>query len=106
MYDDVIYKGRYIWNRLKNEKNKKEHGISFEDASDIFDDLFAVEEYDADNSEYEERYNITGYLEGLSYVTVAFTLRDNLTRIFSSRESDPEERGAYNENVKRHIGYN
>jgi len=56
MYDDVIYKGKYIWNRLKNEKNRRDHRISFEEAVDVFDDLFAVEEYDADNSDYEDRY--------------------------------------------------
>jgi uncharacterized DUF497 family protein len=104
MYDDIIYKGKYIWNRLKNERNKRDHHISFEEAVDVFDDLFAVEEYDTDNSMYEDRYNITGFLSGLSYVTVAFLIRDNLARIFSARNADSEEREAYNENVRRHIG--
>jgi uncharacterized DUF497 family protein len=55
MHDDVIYKGRYIWNRLKNEKNKQDHGIAFEEASEVFDDPFAVEEYDTANSDPEEQ---------------------------------------------------
>jgi uncharacterized DUF497 family protein len=38
------------------------------------------------------------------YITVSFTLRDNLTRIFSAREADVEEEGAYNENIRRYIG--
>jgi uncharacterized DUF497 family protein len=104
MYDDVIYKGRYIWNRLKNAKNQREHGLSFEEVSEVFDDIFSVEEYDAENSDYEDRYNITGYIKGLSYISVAFMLRDNLTRIFSARRSDSEEKEAYDENVRRYIG--
>ena len=27
MYDDVIYHGRFIWNRLKAEANHRKHGI-------------------------------------------------------------------------------
>jgi uncharacterized DUF497 family protein len=104
MHDDIIYKGKYIWNRLKNEKNKRDHHISFEEAVDVFDELFAVEEYDTDNSDYEDRYHIIGFIKGLPYVTVAFMIRDNLARIFSARDADPEEKEAYNENVRRHIG--
>jgi uncharacterized DUF497 family protein len=102
--DDVIYKGRFIWHRQKNETNRQKHTISFERASEVFDKPFAVEEYDSDNSEYEDRYNVTGYIDGLSYITVAFTLRNNLIRIFSARGADPEEEEAYHENVRRHIG--
>jgi uncharacterized DUF497 family protein len=103
MYD-TIYKGKYIWNQFKNTKNVQDHKLSFEQAVDVFDDPFSVEEYDTDNSAFEDRYTITGYINGLSFVTVAFTLRDNLTRIFSARGSDHEEIGAYHENVRRYIG--
>ena len=103
MYDDVIYHGRFIWNRLKAEVNQRKHGITFEKATEIFDDPFFIEEYDEENSEYEDRYNITGFVKDM-YVTVSFTLRDNLTRIFSARKADIEEEGAYDENIRRHIG--
>jgi len=42
MYDDVIYKGRFIWNRLKAEINRREHGITFEKATEAFDNPFFV----------------------------------------------------------------
>jgi len=103
MYDDVIYKGRFIWNRLKSETNHRKHGITFEAAVDVFDDLFFIEEYDEEKSVNEDRYNITGFIKG-RYITVSFTLRDNLTRIFSARKADIEEEGAYNENIRRYIG--
>ena len=103
MYDDVIYNGRFIWNRLKAETNKRKHGITFEKATEVFDDPFFVEEYDEENSENEDRYNIVGFVKGI-YITVSFTLRDNLTRMFSAREADNEEEGVYDENIRRYIG--
>jgi uncharacterized DUF497 family protein len=106
MYDDVIYKGKFVWNRLKNDRNKREHqGISFETASGVFDDPFGIEEYDTENSVFEDRYTMTGYLSGRSYLTVAFTLRENMIRLFSAREADMVERGAYNEHLQRYLGY-
>jgi len=103
MYYDIIYKGRFIWNRLKAEASFKKHGIAFEDATEVFDDPFFVEEYDEENSINEERYNIVGFVKG-KHITVSFTIRDNLTRIFSARKADNEEEGAYNENIRRYIG--
>ena len=103
MYDDVICKGRFVWNRLKAEINRRDHGITFEKATEAFDDPFFVEEYDEANSVNEDRYNITSFLKGM-YITVSFTLRDNLTRIFSAREADSDEEEAYNENIRRYIG--
>ena len=104
MYNDVLYKGRFIWNRLKNALNQKNHRISFESAVDVFEDPFYVEEYDEANSDYEDRYNITGYLKDWHYITVSFTMRDNLIRIFSAREADAEEEGAYDENIGTYFG--
>ncbi|MCL2380078.1 MAG: BrnT family toxin [Treponema sp.] len=99
--NEVIYKGRYIWNRLKNERNIKIHGISFEDAVTVFDDPFSVEEYDIENSITEDRYNFTGNIEGKwVVVTVTMTPKDNMTRIISAREADKLEKETYFDNVR------
>jgi len=45
MYDDVIYNGRFIWNRLKAQTNHNKHGITFEKATEVFDEPFFVEAY-------------------------------------------------------------
>jgi uncharacterized DUF497 family protein len=103
LYGDVIYHGRFMWNRLKAEANHRKHGITFEKATEVFDDPFCIEEYDEENAEDEDRYNITGFVES-SYITVSFTLRGNLTRIFSARKADIEEEEAYDENIGRYIG--
>ena len=63
MFDDVVYKDKFIWQRSKNEINKREHEISFETASLFFDDPLAVVVYDFEHSCYDEdRYRLTGFL--------------------------------------------
>jgi len=101
---DVIYRGKYVWHRLKNERNIKEHKISFEEAVEVFDDPFSVEEYDIDSSVTEDRYNVTGNLAGKwVVVTVTMTPRGELTRIISAREADTLEMEVYYGNVARTI---
>jgi uncharacterized DUF497 family protein len=99
--DEVIYRGKYIWHKHKNTLNKKEHKISFEEAVDVFDDPFSVEEYDIKNSVNEDRYNITGIVRGrMIVITVTMTLRGELIRIISAREAEPDEVEVYGENVR------
>ncbi|GHV90912.1 hypothetical protein AGMMS50268_14150 [Spirochaetia bacterium] len=43
--NDVVYKDQYIWNRMKAEKNKRDHLIAFEVAAAATEDIFAVEVY-------------------------------------------------------------
>jgi len=104
MSDDIVYKGRFIWNKIKATANARKHpGITFEKGSEAYDDPLAIDEYDEENSEYEDRYNRTG-IAGDTYITVSFTIRNNLTRIFSVRKADNEEGRAYDEHVRRYIG--
>ena len=105
MYDDVVYENKYIWNRSKNEVNKQRHKISFETASLAFDDPLAMVVYDFTNSTYiEDRYRLTGFLTAhSSFVTVSFTQRMELTRIFSARKADEKEKDGYIENARRYF---
>ena len=106
MYDDVIYKEKFVWNRQKNKLNKQQHKISFETALKVFDDPLALVVYDFVNSSYtEDRYKITGFsLSHPPFVTVSFTPRMELTRIFSARKADRKEKEGYLENTRRAIG--
>ncbi|MCL2602307.1 MAG: BrnT family toxin [Treponema sp.] len=103
MYNDVVCKGRFVWNRLKAEANHRKHGIPFERAIEVFDDPFFIEEYDEEHSENEDRYNIVGFVKGI-HIIVSFTLRDNLVRVFSARKADTEEEEAYDEHIRRYSG--
>jgi uncharacterized DUF497 family protein len=101
-----MYMGRYIWNKDKAGENILKHGISFEEALAVFYDPFSVDAYDDVHSDYEDRYTITGIINSVAYITVSYTIRDNLIRIFSARDADPEEEEAYDENVRNYIGEN
>jgi uncharacterized DUF497 family protein len=104
MSDDIVYKGRFIWNKDKADANARKHpGMTFEKGSAAYDDPLAIEEYDEEASEYEDRYNRTGIV-GNTYITVSFTMRNNLARIFSVREADYEEGRAYDEHVRSYTG--
>jgi len=102
---EVVFKSKYIWHQQKNEINKKEHGISFEEAVKVFDDPFSIEEYDAENSITEDRYNYTGNISGKwLVVTVTMTPRADFIRIISAREADSFETEVYYDNVRKNIG--
>jgi len=104
--DDVIYKNRYVWNRHKNDLNKRKHHLSFETASLVFDDPFHVEEFDEENSIIEERFNVTGSVTGLinnTLVTVSVVYRGDLIRFFSAREADSQEVRDYYEQFREYL---
>ncbi|GHV96287.1 hypothetical protein AGMMS50293_26070 [Spirochaetia bacterium] len=103
----TVYKDRYIWSNEKNELNKQKHNISFEEATGVFDDPFSYEEFDEENSVDEDRYRVTGTITGIihgRFVTVSVTYRDELIRIFSARDAEPDEIEEYNNGVKSIIG--
>ncbi len=51
---------RFDWDENKNEINKAKHGISFEEASTVFDDEEAIFIADPDHSVDEERFLLLG----------------------------------------------
>ena len=72
-----------------------------------FDDPFYTEEFDEDNSIFEERFNVTGSVTGLinnTLVTVSVVYRGDLIRVFSAREADPSEVKDYYEQFEEYLG--
>ena len=50
MYNIIIGELFFTWDEKKNEINKKKHGLSFEDASEVFEDRNAILFDDPDHS--------------------------------------------------------
>jgi uncharacterized DUF497 family protein len=103
----TVYKDRFIWHNLKNDLNKKKHKISFEEATAVFDDPFSYEIFDEKNSLVEDRYRVTGAITGFilgRFVTVSITYYDELIRIFSARDAEPDEIEEYNNGIKSILG--
>ena len=105
--DDVIYKNRYVWNRYKNDLNKRKHHLGFKTAVLAFDDPFFIEVFDEKNSVSEERFNVTGSITGLindTLVTVSVVYRGDLIRVFSARKAISVEESAYYEQFQDYFG--
>lgn len=88
---------RFEWDDLKNRRNLKKHGISFETARLVFDDPHARSAQDR-VVDGEERWQTMGMIEGL-IVVVAHTYREEgeteVIRIISARKATPVERKTY-----------
>ena len=92
---------KFEWDRKKENINIKKHGVSFEQASYVFADPFALNRYDEEHSEDEERWILLGKSLNQTILLVAHTFRDNdgkkFVRIISARRATKREEKAYKE---------
>lgn len=49
---------RFEWDERKNKANRKEHGVSFETASEVFDDPFYLSRPDLDEGDEDRSSNL------------------------------------------------
>lgn len=85
----------FEWNEAKARVNAKKHGVSFVEASEVFNDEHSSCVYDPDHSSAEDRYLLFGVsLKGTPLV-VSYTERPNSIRIISARRMTRQERNAY-----------
>jgi len=89
----------FEWDEAKAETNLRKHGVAFEDAVRVFFDPLALREQDR-IVDGEERWQITGTLDGFQLVVVAHTTRDGpdggeIIRIISARKAERHERRRY-----------
>ena len=88
---------KFEWNPSKAQSNLKKHGVSFEEAQSIFYDESAIQFYDEDNSESEDRFIMLGISNGLNVLTVCHCERQDgeVIRIISARKATKNEREFY-----------
>ena len=87
--------GNFEWDADKAKLNIEDHGVTFEEATTIFNDPLFIIYKDPDHSEGEQRYIIIGESKRNRYLIVSYTERSGRTRLISARELDPKERRAY-----------
>jgi uncharacterized DUF497 family protein len=85
----------FEWDRLKDEENRRKHGVAFIDALSAFKDPLSVTVRDPDHSEGEERFILLGQSSKGRLLVVVHTDRDGCTRIISAREASRPERRQY-----------
>ena len=92
--------GRFEWDESKNRLNKKNHGFSFDEILEVFDDPDFLEGYDWEHSENEDRYYGIRCLNNILYIIAFYTPRERI-RIISARQADNEEQEEYNDYFKK-----
>ena len=84
---------RFEWDRKKENANLKKHGISFEEARTVFYDESAIQFYDPDHSDEEDRFILLGLSLNPQVVVVCHCFREleTVVRIISARKADKDE---------------
>lgn len=88
---------RFKWDQRKNVANVAKHYLAFEDAVLVFDCNRI--EIESDRSG-EKRTLTIGEVNGI-VIAVAYTEKENVTRIISARRASRKERKAYHEAYPR-----
>ncbi|MCF6219296.1 MAG: BrnT family toxin [Gammaproteobacteria bacterium] len=87
----------FEWNSRKAISNQKKHGVSFDEAKSVFYDEFAVQFYDSENYELEDRFLILGLSNESRILLICHCEQDsgNVIRIISARKATKNERKLY-----------
>ena len=88
----------FEWTPRKSAANRRKHGVSFEEASSVFTDEYALLIDDPEHSEEEDRFILLGLSSSLRMLIVCHCYResDELIRIISARKATQKERESYN----------
>lgn len=86
---------RFKWNDRKAVSNLKKHGVSFEEASTIFQDPLSATGADPDHSFGEQRWVTFGVSDTGRLLVVSHTDHDDGIRIISARPVTKAERKIY-----------
>lgn len=90
---------KFEWNDEKAQDNLVKHGVSFGEATEVFYDPNALEDYDSAHSDKEARFFIIGLSSRrLLYVIYAERAGD-LVRIISARKADKVEQKMYERTI-------
>ena len=90
----------FSWNRAKAAGNMKKHGVSFEEAQSVFYDDFAVQFFDENHYDGEERFLLLGMSTGANFLLVCHCEwgGGQLIRIISARKATKSESVFYGRN--------
>jgi uncharacterized protein len=86
---------QFEWNPDKANSNLKKHGVSFNEASTVFNDPLSVTFPDPDRFYGDERYVIIGLSSVNRILIVPHTDRADRIRIISARQATRKEQRFY-----------
>lgn len=87
----------FEWDDTKSKINIKKHNISFEEATSVFYDERAIEFYDDEHSEWEDRFLLLGLSNNVNLLIVCHCYREpkGCIRIISARKATKNESQHY-----------
>ena len=86
---------RYDWDPEKAEANLRKHGVSFEEAGDMFDGDRFEERPDVEHWHHEVRVRTIGYTPMSKLIVVITSVGGPRPRIISARRATKRERHEY-----------
>ncbi|MHA2940101.1 BrnT family toxin [Vibrio sp. RC27] len=88
---------KFEWNSEKATSNVKKHGVSFEEAKSVFFDDFALQFFDHENSDTEDRFLLLGMSHETNLLLICHCERDegNTIRLISARKATKNESKNY-----------
>ncbi|MEH2443090.1 BrnT family toxin [Nostoc sp.] len=89
----------FEWDKSKATANLTKHGVSFEEAKTVFDNVLAVIFDDQAHSVGEKREIIIGHSRNNRLLLISFTERSNTIRIISARLATRRECEDYEQNA-------
>lgn len=86
----------FEWDPVKAHNNADKHGVTFEQATEVFKDPVALTIYDEDNSSDEDRWITLGQANDQRYLVVVHTYRGQpgqlvTIRLISARPATKHE---------------
>jgi uncharacterized DUF497 family protein len=93
---------RFSWSDAKNRINQKKHGISFEEAKELFlNDNDFLQIFDEQHSDYEDRFIAIGPIKKGIIVVITTEPDDDLIRIISARLATKSEKKIFRDYIRR-----
>lgn len=88
----------FEWDINKAALNIKNHGVSFDEATEVFYDPNAVRGFDSEHSEVENGFYIIGFSSRrLLFVIYAEKTKAGIIRIITARKAEAKYRNEYAE---------
>lgn len=87
----------FEWDATKAASNEKKHGVTFGEAKSVFYDDFAIQFFDDQNSELEDKFLLLGHSNQSRILLICHCEQEsgNLIRIISARKATAKERKFY-----------
>ena len=87
----------FEWDDEKNLRNLKKHDVSFDEAQSVFFDDFAIQYWDEEHSNQEDRFLMLGMSSRMRILLIVHCYRksDSIIRIISARKATKNESKEY-----------